>query len=83
MANYDIMFCNITIVSQFLIAIGCKLKSDAGFRYVGTQHVVSLQSRMNAGFLRKLQKYRLLSYYNRHEQIFQPQNIMQLVLREC
>jgi len=30
-----------TIVSQFFIAIGCKLKSDEGFRYVGTRHVVS------------------------------------------
>jgi hypothetical protein len=48
----------VTIVSQFFIAIGCKLKSDVGFRYVGTRHVVSLQSLMNAGFLRKLQKYR-------------------------
>ena len=35
------------LIQQFFIAIVCKLKSDAGFRYVGTRHDVSLQSRMN------------------------------------
>ncbi len=45
----------LTIVSQFSIAIGCELKSDVGFCYVETRHAVSLQGRMDAGFLQKLQ----------------------------